>query len=164
MNPCDRSMSASFPMVALRFEPASTFLRPVELKMRACFCYRRVKLALASARKNDHDLVGRFFTLHLEYSGGDIVLTDPYADLRFQTGENGARYNRLCVARRFVSYISLSSETRSQLNLPNMRARFQYPRSPAVDALRRLIHRTDHGANLLCTIWRFRNKEIAWAR
>ena len=98
---------------------------------------------------NDHDLVGRFFMLHLEYSGGDIVLTDPYADLRFQTGENGARYNRLGVARRFVSYVSLSSETRRQLNLPNMRVRFQYPRPPAVDALRRLIHRTNHGANTL---------------
>jgi choline dehydrogenase-like flavoprotein len=98
---------------------------------------------------NDHDLVGRFFMLHLEYSGGDLVLTNPYANLWFQTGENGARYNRLGVARRFVSYISLSTETRRQLNLPNMRARLQYPRPPAIDALRRLIHRSDRGANVL---------------
>src|SRR5262249_37332933 len=38
---------------------------------------------------NDHDLVGRFFMLHLEYSGGVIVLKDPYAELAFQTGEDG---------------------------------------------------------------------------
>ena len=98
---------------------------------------------------NDHDLVGRFFMLHLEYSGGIIVLTDPYADLTFQTGENGARYNRLGVTRRFVSYICLSNETRRQLKLPNMRLRFQYPRIPEVDALKRLIDRTDHGADIL---------------
>jgi len=98
---------------------------------------------------NDHDLVGRFFMLHLEYSGGIIALTDPYADLTFQTGENGARYNRLGVTRRFVSYISLSDETKRQLKLPNMRLRFQYPRIPEVDALMRLIHRTDHGADIL---------------
>jgi choline dehydrogenase-like flavoprotein len=98
---------------------------------------------------NEHDLVGRFFMLHLEYSGGVIVLTDPYADLTFQTGENGARYNRLGGTRRFVSYIGLSNETKRQLNLPNMRFRFQYPRIPEVDALMRLIHRTDHGADIL---------------
>ena len=95
---------------------------------------------------NDHDLVGRFFMLHLEYSGGAIVLKDPYADLTFQTGENGARYKRLGVNRRFVSYISLSDETKRQLKLPNFRVRFQYPRIPEVDALRRLIG-IDRGAD-----------------
>jgi choline dehydrogenase-like flavoprotein len=98
---------------------------------------------------NDHDLVGRFFMLHLEYSGGIIVLTDPYADLTFQTGENGAIYKRLGVKRRFVSYISLSDETKRQLKLPTMRLRFQYPRIPEVDALRRLISRTAPGADIL---------------
>jgi choline dehydrogenase-like flavoprotein len=96
-----------------------------------------------------NDLVGRFFMLHLEYSGGIIVLTDPYADLTFLTGENGARYNRLGVTRRFVSYISLSNETKRQLKLPNLRVRFQYPRIPEVDALMRLIYRTDRGADIL---------------
>jgi choline dehydrogenase-like flavoprotein len=98
---------------------------------------------------NEHDLVGRFFMLHLEYSGGVIALTDPYADLTFQTGENGARRNRLGGTRRFVSYISLADETKRQLKLPNMRLRFQYPRPPEVDALMRLIQRTDHGADIL---------------
>ena len=98
---------------------------------------------------NDHDLVGRFFMLHLEYSGGIIVLTDPYADLTFQTGEGGARYNRLGVTRRFVSYICLSNDTRCQLKLPNLRVRFSYPRIPEVDALERLIYRTDRGVDIL---------------
>jgi choline dehydrogenase-like flavoprotein len=98
---------------------------------------------------NDHDLVGRFFMLHLEYSGGIIVLTDPYVDLTFQTGENGALYNQLGITRHFVSYISLSNETQRQLKLPNFRVRFQYPRIPEIDALRRLIYRTDSGANIL---------------
>jgi choline dehydrogenase-like flavoprotein len=98
---------------------------------------------------NDHDLVGRFFVLHLEYSGGIIVLKDPYADLTFQTGEQGAQYNRLGVTRRFVSYINLSDETKRQLKLPAFRVRFQYPRISEVDALTRLINRTDRGADIL---------------
>ena len=98
---------------------------------------------------NDHDLVGRFFMVHLEYSGGIIVLTNPYADLTFQTGEGGAQYNRLGVTRRFMSYICLSNETRRQLKLPNLRVRFSYPRIPEVEALKRLINRTDHGADIL---------------
>jgi choline dehydrogenase-like flavoprotein len=98
---------------------------------------------------NDHGRVGRFFMLHLEYSGGIIVLTNPHADLTFQTGEQGARYNRLGISRRFVSYISLSNETKRQLKLPAFRVRFQYPRIPEVDALTRLIYRTDRGADIL---------------
>jgi choline dehydrogenase-like flavoprotein len=98
---------------------------------------------------NDQDLVGRFFMLHLEYSGGNIDLTDPYVGLAFQTGEQGAQYNRLGATRRFVSYISLSDETRRQLKLPNLKVRFQYPRIPEVDALARLISRTDRGADIL---------------
>ena len=98
---------------------------------------------------NDRDLVGRFFMLHLEYSSGPIVRTNPYADLTYQTGEHGARYNRLGVARRFVSYIGLSDETKRQLKLPAFRARFQYPRIPEVDALRRLVSRNDRDGDFL---------------
>jgi choline dehydrogenase-like flavoprotein len=98
---------------------------------------------------NDRDLVGRFFMLHLEYSGGNIDLADPYTDPTFQTGEQGALYKRLGPARRFVSYITLSDETRRELKLPNVKVRFQYPRIPEVDALARLISRTDDGADFL---------------
>lgn len=98
---------------------------------------------------NDYDLVGRFFMLHLEYSGDVIDRADSDSDLAFQTGENGALYSRLGVPRRFVSYISLADETKRQLNLPNWRARFQYPRIREVDALARLVNRTGSAAGLL---------------
>ena len=100
---------------------------------------------------NEHELVGRFFMVHLEYSGGIIALADPYMDLKFQTGTPGAFYNRFGVNRRFVSYICLSEETRRQLKLPHLRFRFdnQLHQSPqAVDALKQLIGRTDHGAEI----------------
>jgi len=88
---------------------------------------------------NEHDLVGRFFMLHLEYSGGTILPSDPNADLSFQTGENGATHKRSGRLRRFVSYISLSDDTRRRGGLPAMRFRFRYPRPPAIDALRRVV-------------------------
>jgi choline dehydrogenase-like flavoprotein len=97
---------------------------------------------------NQHDLVGRFFMVHLEYSGGIIALANPYLDLRFNTGTGGAYYNRFGIDRRFESYVCLSEETRRELKLPHLRFRFDYqPRS--VKALRRLIGRTDHGAEIL---------------
>ncbi|MEZ5734233.1 MAG: GMC family oxidoreductase [Novosphingobium sp.] len=98
---------------------------------------------------NQHDLVGRFFMLHLEYSGGTIELKDPYVDLAFQTGENGAKYKRLGAMRRFVSYICLSDEIRRQRKLPAMRIRFRYPRSPELDALWRLVNRIGTKAELV---------------
>jgi choline dehydrogenase-like flavoprotein len=107
-----------------------------------------------AALGNDRDNVGRFFMLHLEYSGGTIELKDPHADLSFQTGENGALFKRFGVARRFVSYISLSDETKGRLNLPAMRLRFQYPRLPEMDVLRGLISRTTPRAQILPDIGR----------
>jgi len=98
---------------------------------------------------NDHGLVGRFFMVHLEYTGGIIALANPYMDLTFQTGEFGADYNRFGVARRFVSYVCLSEKTRRELKLPHLRFRFVYTRPRAVEALKRLILRTDHGADIL---------------
>lgn len=97
---------------------------------------------------NDRDLVGRFFMLHLEYSGGSIVLDDPYADLSFQTGENGAKYRRFGSFRRFVSYLSLTDEARQRSGLPATRFRFRYPRPSEIDALRRLVFRSDSRADI----------------
>jgi choline dehydrogenase-like flavoprotein len=101
---------------------------------------------------NDHDLVGRFFMVHLEYAGGIIALANPYVNLKFQTGDSGAFYNQFGVDRRFVSYICLAEETRRELKLPHLRLRFLYPpyQSPqAVEALKRLVGRTDHGTDIL---------------
>lgn len=90
---------------------------------------------------NAHDLVGRFFMLHMEYTGPTIVLKDPFTDLDFQTGENGAIYRRRGKGRRFVSYIALSDKTKRRENLPAVRFRFLYPRSPEMDVLWRVYHR-----------------------
>lgn len=90
---------------------------------------------------NENDLVGRYFMLHLEYEGGSIHLGDPYVDLSFQTGENGAKYDRFGTTRRFVTYVSLSDETRRAQDLPAVRFRFQYPRPPELDAVWNLRHR-----------------------
>ena len=98
---------------------------------------------------NNHDLVGRFFMAHLEYPGGTIALVNPNVDLKFQTGEGGAFYNRFGVNRKFVSYVCLSEETRRELKLPNLRLRFVYDYPPGVEALKRLIRRTDHGADIV---------------
>jgi len=94
---------------------------------------------------NEHGLVGRFFMLHLEYESAAIALNNPYANLMFQTGENGAIYKRFGAKRRFVSYICLSDETKRELGLPAMRLRFQYPRPPQIDALRRLVLPKERG-------------------
>ena len=90
---------------------------------------------------NGHDLVGRYFMLHLEYTGGTIKLRDPHVNLSFQTGENGAQYRRFGATRRFVSYIAVSEETKRRLDLPAARFRFVYPRSPELDVLWRIYHR-----------------------
>jgi len=96
---------------------------------------------------NEHGLVGRCFMLHLEYASAAIALKNPYANLLFQTGENGAIYKRVGAKRRFVSYISLSDQTKRALDLPAMRLRFQYPRLPQIDALRRLVLPQERGGN-----------------
>jgi hypothetical protein len=107
---------------------------------------------------NDHDLVGRFFMLNLEHPGGVIVLTNLYAHLTFQSGENGAKYTQNTIglaslpALYPVSYVSLSNETNRQLELPALRVRFQYPRIPEVDALTRLASQTGRNAQTLSTI------------
>lgn len=84
---------------------------------------------------NQNDLVGRFFMLHLEYEGGTIHVDDPSVDLGFQTGEQGATYERSGTKRRYLTYVSLSDETRRRRDLPAVRFRFQYPRPPEMDIL-----------------------------
>jgi choline dehydrogenase-like flavoprotein len=101
---------------------------------------------------NDHDLVGRFFIVHLVYPGGVIALANPYTNLKFHTGDDTASYNRFGIPRRFVSYVCLSEETRRKLQLPHLRIQFLYQFAPvigAVEALRRLIGRNDHREDIL---------------
>ena len=74
---------------------------------------------------NAHDLVGRFFMVHMEYPGGFIVLSDPFMNLKFNTGEEGATYVQSGVPHKFVSYICLSDESRRKRRLPNLRILFE---------------------------------------
>lgn len=76
---------------------------------------------------NDHDLVGQFFMVHLEYPGGVIALANPQMDFKFDTGDDGASFNRFGVLRRFVPYVCLSEESRRKLQLPNLRMIFEKP-------------------------------------
>jgi choline dehydrogenase-like flavoprotein len=81
----------------------------------------------ANGLGNAQDLVGRFFMVHLEYPGGVVLLSDPFMNLNFNTGEEGATYDRSGVPRKFVSYICLSGESRRKLRLPNLRILFEAP-------------------------------------
>jgi len=79
----------------------------------------------ANGLGNANDLVGRFFMVHLEYPGGVILLSDPFQNLKFSTGDEGATYVRSGALHKFVSYICLSDESRRKFRLPNLRILFE---------------------------------------
>jgi choline dehydrogenase-like flavoprotein len=102
-----------------------------------------VRLLLASGKQggsglgNAHDLVGRFFMVHLIYSAGTIVPSDPHMNFDFQT--KGAwvpgQY-------RVDPLIGLTTSTMRGLHLPNIIMGWVFQLSPvvgAVDALKRLV-------------------------
>jgi choline dehydrogenase-like flavoprotein len=101
------------------------------------------RMLLASGREggnglgNEHDLVGRFFMVHLVYSGGTIVPSSPYLNFDFQTKGtySPGKY-------RIDPIIGLSPSGMQQLHLPNIFMQWNYQFSPVVDAvtaLKRLI-------------------------
>jgi choline dehydrogenase-like flavoprotein len=84
---------------------------------------------------NTHDLVGRFFMVHLQFVGGEIALRDPYVNLDFASGFDNAK------PWPFFSYIGLSDDAMRRRQLPNVRMMGDYkfaPVSQAVEALKRL--------------------------
>jgi choline dehydrogenase-like flavoprotein len=69
---------------------------------------------------NEHDIVGRFFMVHLQFVGGELALSDPYTNLDFASGFDTAK------PWPFFSYIGLSNETMRERKLPNMRLMGDY--------------------------------------
>jgi choline dehydrogenase-like flavoprotein len=110
------------------------------------------RLLLASGKSgtglgNAHDLVGRFFMVHLAYSGGTIVPSDPYMNFEFLT--NGAyspgKY-------RIDRFIGLSELSMRGLHLPSIIMWLQFQFSPvvnAVTALKRLMGGEGPGGSAL---------------
>ncbi len=94
---------------------------------------------------NQHDLVGRFFMTHLEYSSSAMAIADPYTDFGFCTNEelksSGRFYDPFGL--KFVTFVGVSETSMRQLELPNARFRWTYEYDPAkqtINAFRRLWH------------------------
>ena len=99
------------------------------------------RLLLASGKEggaglgNANDLVGRFFMVHLVYSGGLIVPSDPYMNFDFQTRD---KYARSEGRRLIIPLLGLTSETMRRLRLPNIMMMWNYRFSPGADAVKAL--------------------------
>jgi len=79
---------------------------------------------------NRHDLVGRYFMTHLEYSSGIIAVSNPYTDFKFCQSFEGTQ--------PIVSFVGLTPESMRQLRLPNIRITWEYVFAPIVKASKRL--------------------------
>jgi len=84
---------------------------------------------------NQHDCVGRFFMVNLNYSGGQIIPSDPYVNLDFFSGRAGSVYTGFGARQGFVSFIGLSAETMRDLQLPGAKILWQYKFKPVADAV-----------------------------
>jgi choline dehydrogenase-like flavoprotein len=111
------------------------------------------RLLLASGRSggpgigNGHDLVGRFFMVHLAYGGGTIVPSDPHGDFDFMT--NGPYSPD---TYRIDPIIGLSDQSMHARHLPNFIMGWDFQFAPvvrAVEALRRLIGGEGPGGSVL---------------
>ena len=116
------------------------------------------RLLLASGKEggnglgNEHDLVGRFLMVHLHYSGGTIVPSDPHVNLDFQVGGD---YGGFGGKHAFVPFIALSAASMRRLGLPslNLWCGFRFsPIAPAIKALKRLIGGEGPGGSRLADL------------
>jgi len=75
---------------------------------------------------NDHDLVGRFFMVHLQYHGGQMLVLDEHARFDFDTGTEGVSYHGFEGSPKFVSWIGLSNYAMQHFGLPGFKLRQTY--------------------------------------
>jgi choline dehydrogenase-like flavoprotein len=111
------------------------------------------RLLLASGKEggnglgNAHDLVGRFFMVHLQHSAGTIVPSNPHMSFDFQ-----AKGTWIPGKFRIDPLIGLSASSMHALHLPNIIMGWLFQFSPvvgAVDALKRLMGGEGPGGSTL---------------
>jgi choline dehydrogenase-like flavoprotein len=111
------------------------------------------RLLLASGKEggnglgNDRDLVGRYFMVHLIYSGGTIVPTDPHAKFDFRSGPAGFGDRH-----PYVPLVGLSLASMRDLQLANILIHWWYQFSPVADtvmAAKRVIGGEGPGGSLM---------------
>ncbi len=116
------------------------------------------RLLLASGRAggnglgNEHDLVGRFFMVHLTYSGGTIVPSHPRMRFDFRQEGNDTGFGG---KHPFVSFIGPTAAAMHRLELPNMFIDWSYEFSPVVhgvNALKRVLEGEPHGGHWLADL------------
>jgi choline dehydrogenase-like flavoprotein len=95
---------------------------------------------------NDRDLVGRFFTTHIQYHGGEILVSDESAKFDFDTGPDGVSYSGFGPAHRFVSGFGLAESAMRRFSLPSFKFRQTYAPTPlqeGVNAATRMLEAKD---------------------
>lgn len=88
---------------------------------------------------NDRDLVGRFFMVHLQYHGGQVLILDEHARFEFDTGTEGINYDGFEGSPRYVSWIGLSPDAMRRFALPAFKLRQTYAPTSLDEALRGVL-------------------------
>jgi choline dehydrogenase-like flavoprotein len=95
---------------------------------------------------NDRDLVGRFFTTHIQYHGGEILVSDDRARFDFDTGPDGVDYTGFGRAYKFVTNFGLAESAMQRFSLPSFKFRLMYALTPldeGVNAAKRMLEAKD---------------------
>ena len=139
--------------LSVRTLSGGNFIVRAKLFVLATGGIENARLLLASGKQggkglgNERDLVGRFFMVHLCYSAGIIVPSDPRMNFDFMT--NGVYSPD---TYRIDPVIGLSEQSMRRLHLPNIMIGWSFQLSPvvgAVEALKRLAGGKGPGGSTL---------------